>query len=36
MFEWMRHTDSTLNSRLKDAVYADDVPGEVEVRRKTK
>ena len=30
MFEWMRHTDNTLNSRLKDDVYADDVPGEAE------
>jgi hypothetical protein len=32
MFEWMKHTDNTLNARLKDDVYADDVPGEVEVR----
>ena len=31
MFEWMRHTDSILNARLKDDVYADDVPGETEV-----
>ncbi|CAF5069847.1 unnamed protein product, partial [Rotaria socialis] len=30
MFEWMKHTDSTLNARLKDDVYADDVPGEAE------
>ncbi len=34
MFEWMRHTDATLNARLKDDVYADDVPGEVEVRQR--
>jgi hypothetical protein len=34
MFEWMRHTDNTLNARLKDDVYADDVPGEAEVRKK--
>ena len=32
MFEWMKHTDNTLNARLKDDVYADDVPGEAEVR----
>ena len=31
MFEWIRHTDNTLNARLKDNVYADDVPAEVEV-----
>jgi hypothetical protein len=31
MFEWMKHTDNTLNARLKDDVYADDVPGEAEV-----
>ncbi|CAF3670938.1 unnamed protein product [Adineta steineri] len=30
MFEWIRLTDNTLNSRLKDDVYADDVPGEAE------
>ncbi|CAF4861262.1 unnamed protein product, partial [Rotaria sp. Silwood1] len=30
MFEWMKHTDSTLHARLKDDVYADDVPGETE------
>ncbi|CAF1402030.1 unnamed protein product [Adineta steineri] len=30
MFEWMKHTDNTLNARLKDDVYADDVPGEAE------
>ncbi|CAF1587705.1 unnamed protein product [Rotaria magnacalcarata] len=30
MFEWMKHTDSTLNARLNDDVYADDVPGEAE------
>ena len=34
MFEWMKHTDNTLVSRLKDDVYADDVPGEAEVRSK--
>jgi hypothetical protein len=34
MFEWMRHTDNTLNARLKDDVYADDVPGEAEVRHR--
>jgi hypothetical protein len=33
MFEWMRHTDNTLNARLKDSVYANDVPGEVDVRK---
>lgn len=32
MFEWMKHTDNTLNARLNDDVYADDVPGEAEVR----
>jgi hypothetical protein len=32
MFQWIKHTDNTLNARLKDNVYADDVPGEVEVR----
>jgi hypothetical protein len=31
MFEWMKHTDNTLNARLKDDVYADDVPAEAEV-----
>jgi hypothetical protein len=31
MCEWMRHTDNTLNARLKDDGYADDVPGEAEV-----
>jgi hypothetical protein len=36
MFEWMRHTDNTLNARLKDDVYADDVPAEAEVRKKRK
>jgi len=36
MFEWMRHTDSILNARLKDDVYADDVPGEAEVRKREK
>jgi hypothetical protein len=36
MFEWMRHTDNTLNARLKDDVYADDVPGEAEVRKREK
>ncbi|CAF3672349.1 unnamed protein product [Rotaria sordida] len=30
MFEWMKHTDNTLHARLKDDVYADDVPGEAE------
>jgi len=30
MFEWMKHTDNTLNARLNDDVYADDVPGEAE------
>lgn len=34
MFEWIRHTDNTLDSRLKDDVYADDVPAEAEVRKK--
>jgi hypothetical protein len=33
MFEWMRHTDNTLNARLREDVFADDVPGEAEVRR---
>lgn len=32
MFEWTKHTDNTLNARLNDDVYADDVPGEAEVR----
>ena len=32
MFEWIRHTDHILNTRLKEDVYADDVPGEAEVR----
>ena len=32
MFEWMKHTDNILTSRLKDDVYANDVPGEDEVR----
>ncbi len=32
MFEWMKHTDNTLNARLNDDVYADDVPGEAEVK----
>lgn len=36
MFEWMRHTDSILNARLKDDVYADDVPGETEVIRSSR
>ena len=31
MFEWMKHTDNTLNARLNDDVYADDVPAEAEV-----
>ena len=31
MFEWLKHTDNTLNARLNDDVYADDVPGEAEV-----
>ncbi|CAF1590315.1 unnamed protein product, partial [Adineta ricciae] len=30
MFEWIRHTDHILNTRLKEDVYADDVPGEAE------
>ncbi|CAF2858218.1 unnamed protein product [Rotaria sp. Silwood2] len=30
MFEWMNHTDSILNSRLKDDVYASDVPSEAD------
>ncbi|CAF3444628.1 unnamed protein product [Rotaria sp. Silwood1] len=30
MFEWMNHTDAILNSRLKDAVYASDVPSEAD------
>ncbi|CAF4320996.1 unnamed protein product, partial [Rotaria sp. Silwood2] len=30
MFEWMKHTDNTLHARLKDDVFADDVPGEAE------
>ncbi|CAF4502896.1 unnamed protein product, partial [Didymodactylos carnosus] len=30
MREWLRHTDGTINSRLKDDVFADDVPGEAE------
>jgi hypothetical protein len=34
MFEWMKHTDNTLHARLKDDVYADDVPGEAEVKKK--
>lgn len=33
MVEWMNHTDSILNSRLKDDVYASDVPSEAEVRK---
>jgi len=33
MFEWMKHTDNTLNARLNDDVYADDVPGEAEVNK---
>lgn len=33
MQEWIRHTDNTLNARLRDGVYADDVPGEQDVRR---
>ena len=32
MFQWIKHTDNTLNARLKDNVYADDVPAEVDVR----
>lgn len=32
-FEWIRHTDSILNARLKDNIYADDVPAEADVRR---
>jgi hypothetical protein len=32
MSQWMKHTDNTLEARLKDNVYADDVPGEVDVR----
>lgn len=32
MFEWMKHTDNTLNARLNDDVYANDVPGEAEVK----
>jgi hypothetical protein len=34
MFEWIRHTDNTLNARLKDDVYADDVPAETDVRKR--
>jgi hypothetical protein len=34
MFEWMKHTDNTLNARLNDDVYSDDVPGEAEVNKK--
>lgn len=30
MFEWMKNTDMTLHVRLKDDVYADDVPAEAE------
>ncbi|UJR26820.1 hypothetical protein I4U23_008133, partial [Adineta vaga] len=30
MFEWIRHTDHILNTRLREDVYADDVPGEAE------
>jgi hypothetical protein len=32
MLQWIKHTDNTLNARLKDNVYADDVPAEVDVR----
>lgn len=32
MFEWMKHTENTLNARLRDNVYANDVPSETEVR----
>ena len=32
MFQWMKHTENTLNARLKDNVYADDVPAEADVR----
>lgn len=34
VFEWIRHTDSILNARLKDNVYADDVPAEADVRHR--
>ncbi|CAF3539694.1 unnamed protein product [Rotaria sordida] len=30
MFEWINHTDALLSSRLKDDVYANDVPSEAE------
>ncbi|CAF0755155.1 unnamed protein product, partial [Didymodactylos carnosus] len=30
MREWLRHTDATINSRLDDNVFADDVPREAE------
>lgn len=30
MFEWMKHTENTLNARLRDNVYANDVPSETE------
>lgn len=33
-FEWIRHTDSILNARLKDNIYADDVPAEADVRNR--
>ncbi|CAF4584308.1 unnamed protein product, partial [Rotaria magnacalcarata] len=32
MVEWMNHTDTILNSRLRDDVYASDVPSEADVR----
>ena len=32
MFEWMKHTENTLNARLKDNVYANDVQSETDVR----
>jgi len=31
MFEWMKHTENTLNARLRDNVYANDVPSETEI-----
>ncbi|CAF4733534.1 unnamed protein product, partial [Rotaria magnacalcarata] len=30
MVEWMNHTDTILNSRLRDDVYASDVPSEAD------
>lgn len=36
MFEWIRHTDITLNARLRDGIYANDVPSENDVKQREK